>query len=193
MEQKEIRYASVSDRFFASGIDLGLLYFIVVPLSIVIFSIFFPEGDIIQQATQMAIAKQPELKNHSDQILSYIIDKHPEMFVAIMHQYLAKCVIQISIIGAFVIPFIHYKGATPGKMLVGIKVVDSITQQKISLSQSIIRFLGYIPAAGALGLGILWAAFNKRKRGWHDYLADTVVILDENRWYKRLWNKILGR
>jgi uncharacterized RDD family membrane protein YckC len=25
-------------------------------------------------------------------------------------------------------------------------------------------------------LGFLWIGLNKRKRGWHDYLADTVVI-----------------
>ena len=193
MEEKEIRYADISDRMFAQGIDLGLLYFIVVPLSTLIFPIIFVNGDIMQQALDMAVAQQPELRQNSDQLLNYIITKHPEMFVAIMQQYLVKCLVQLTIMGACIIPFIYFKSATPGKMLVGIKVVDSITYQKISLTQSIIRFLGYIPAAGALGIGIIWAAFNKRKRGWHDYLGDTVVILDENRWYKKVWDRILGR
>jgi len=192
-EIKEIRYADVSDRLFAAGMDLGLLYFIVVPLSAIIFPIVFSNGDIVEQAYQMAIAKQPELKEHTDQILSYILNNHPGMFAEIMKQYLIKCLIQIGIIGAFIIPFIHYKGATPGKMLAGIKVVDSITYNKISFSQSIIRFLGYIPSAGVIGMGIFWANFNKQKRGWHDFLADTVVIIDENRWYKRLWKKIVGK
>ncbi|MGR3985112.1 MAG: RDD family protein, partial [Gammaproteobacteria bacterium] len=26
------------------------------------------------------------------------------------------------------------------------------------------------------GLGLLWVAFDKRKQGWHDKLAGTVVI-----------------
>jgi uncharacterized RDD family membrane protein YckC len=53
--------------------------------------------------------------------------------------------------------------------------------------------LGYIPSVGVFALGIIWANFNKRKRAWHDYMADSVVIIDENRWYKRIWNKLLGR
>ena len=192
-QEEEIRYAKISDRFFASGLDLGLLYFIVVPLSSIIFPLVFVNGDIAQQAMQMAVEKQPDLRNHSDQIYTYIINNHPEMFYKIMEQYLIKCLIQISIIGAVIIPFIYFKSATPGKMFVGIKVVDSITYKKISLSQSIMRFLGYIPSVAALGLGIFWANFNKRKRCWHDFIADTVVVVDENRWYKRLWNKIIGK
>jgi len=31
-----------------------------------------------------------------------------------------------------------------------------------------------------LGLGLLWVAFDKRKQGWHDKLAGTVVIRSKN-------------
>jgi uncharacterized RDD family membrane protein YckC len=29
-------------------------------------------------------------------------------------------------------------------------------------------------------LGFIWIAFDKRKQGWHDKLAGTVVILEED-------------
>jgi uncharacterized RDD family membrane protein YckC len=28
-------------------------------------------------------------------------------------------------------------------------------------------------------IGVIWIAFDKRKRGWHDMLAKTVVVRDE--------------
>jgi uncharacterized RDD family membrane protein YckC len=31
-------------------------------------------------------------------------------------------------------------------------------------------------AAPVLYLGLIWVAFEPRKRGWHDMMADTVVI-----------------
>ena len=66
--------------------------------------------------------------------------------------------------------------ATPGKMLLRLKVVDIKTLQPISFRQAIIRYFGYVPSILCLLLGILWVAFDNRKQGWHDKLASTAVI-----------------
>ncbi|MGH6647228.1 RDD family protein [Aquabacterium sp.] len=68
------------------------------------------------------------------------------------------------------------KQATPGKMIVSAKVVDAKTGGKLSVGQSIGRYLGYFVSMLPLGLGIFWVAFDKRKQGWHDKLAGTVVV-----------------
>ncbi|MGB1159187.1 MAG: RDD family protein [Porticoccaceae bacterium] len=65
---------------------------------------------------------------------------------------------------------------TPGKMLCRLQVVDAKTLSALSLKQSIIRYLGYVPATLVLLIGILWVAFDRRKQGWHDKLAGSVVI-----------------
>jgi uncharacterized RDD family membrane protein YckC len=39
-----------------------------------------------------------------------------------------------------------YKSATPGKMVLNIKVVDVDTGEKLSVGQSIGRYFAYIPA-----------------------------------------------
>ncbi|MDF1630810.1 MAG: RDD family protein [Alcanivoracaceae bacterium] len=74
------------------------------------------------------------------------------------------------------ITFWVYKSATPGKMALGLKIVDADTAGPCSTGQLIGRYLGYYVSIFALGLGFLWVAFDKRKQGWHDKLAGTLVV-----------------
>lgn len=68
------------------------------------------------------------------------------------------------------------KQATPGKMAVHAKIVDSNTGKAPSTSQFIGRYFAYILSALPLGLGLIWVAFDSRKQGWHDKLSNTVVV-----------------
>ncbi|MCV6614210.1 MAG: RDD family protein [Cellvibrionaceae bacterium] len=68
------------------------------------------------------------------------------------------------------------KSATPGKMLFKAVIVDANSHAKLTLPQSLIRYLGYYVSAIPLLLGLIWVAFDQRKQGWHDKLAGTVVI-----------------
>lgn len=67
-------------------------------------------------------------------------------------------------------------GATPGKMVIGARIVDAKTGRLPTFGQCIGRYLAYILSAIPLCLGFIWVAFDKRKRGWHDMLAGTVVV-----------------
>lgn len=69
-----------------------------------------------------------------------------------------------------------YYQATPGKMIFKAKIVDEKTGGKPSLGQLIIRYLGCFISLGPLGLGYFWVAFDKKKQGFHDKLANTVVV-----------------
>ncbi|MDD4962398.1 MAG: RDD family protein [Gallionella sp.] len=75
-----------------------------------------------------------------------------------------------------VILFWLKKQATPGKTAVSLKVVDARTGKTMSVAQSIGRYFAYVVSFLPLGLGFLWVAFDKKKQGWHDKLAGTVVI-----------------
>jgi uncharacterized RDD family membrane protein YckC len=75
-----------------------------------------------------------------------------------------------------VIIFWVYKSATPGKMALRLKIVDAKTGEKPSTGQFIGRYLGYYVSMIPLFLGIIWVGIDKRKQGWHDKLAGTVVI-----------------
>lgn len=69
--------------------------------------------------------------------------------------------------------------ATPGKQLIDCKIVHAETGEPISTFQSILRYAGYIISMMAFGLGFLWVAIDARKQGWHDKIANTVVIVHD--------------
>ena len=75
-----------------------------------------------------------------------------------------------------IILFWFYKSATPGKMVLKLSIVDADTGNKPGVKQLIIRYLGYYVSSIPLLLGIIWVGFDKRKQGWHDKMAHTVVI-----------------
>jgi len=67
---------------------------------------------------------------------------------------------------------------TPGKMLLRLRVVDATTGKAISTPKAIGRYLGYYVSAFPLLLGFIWVGIDKKKQGFHDKLAGTVVIRD---------------
>jgi uncharacterized RDD family membrane protein YckC len=75
-----------------------------------------------------------------------------------------------------VIVFWVYKSATPGKMATKLTIVDAKTGGRPSTGQFIGRYLGYYVSLLPLFFGIIWVGIDKRKQGWHDKLAGTVVI-----------------
>jgi uncharacterized RDD family membrane protein YckC len=69
--------------------------------------------------------------------------------------------------------------ATPGKLLFDCEIVDADTGNPINAKQAFLRYLGYFFSTFALGLGFLWIIWDKRKQGWHDKMAHTVVIIHD--------------
>ena len=69
-------------------------------------------------------------------------------------------------------------GRTPGKMLLGLQVLSS-DGTSITFGIAFLRSVGYLVSSLLLNIGFIWAAFDKRKQGWHDKIADTVVIIRE--------------
>lgn len=65
--------------------------------------------------------------------------------------------------------------ATPGKMVIGIKVVRS-DGETISFLRAVARYFATIPSALLLGVGFLMAGFTARKQALHDMICDTVVV-----------------
>jgi len=66
--------------------------------------------------------------------------------------------------------------ATPGKMVIGLEVVDAKASGKLSLAQAIGRYFAYIPSTLVFFLGFIWIAVDSQKKGWHDKLAGTAVV-----------------
>lgn len=70
----------------------------------------------------------------------------------------------------------HHTGATPGKRLMHCKIVDAKSLGPVSLQQAISRLLTYAVSILPFYLGFFWIIWDKRKQGFHDKLAGTVVL-----------------
>jgi uncharacterized RDD family membrane protein YckC len=66
-------------------------------------------------------------------------------------------------------------GQTVGKLMCGLHVVTADGNRPLGWGRSVARCFGYF-LSSFMYLGFLWVLFNRRKRGWHDYLAGTVVV-----------------
>lgn len=68
-------------------------------------------------------------------------------------------------------------GATPGKYLMGCRVVDLRTGGNPGVGRAALRYVAYLASLLPFMLGFLWVAWDPRKQGFHDKIAGTVVVL----------------
>ena len=159
----EVKYAGFWIRLFASFLDT---LFLALPVAILIY--FLSDGNwfdfsIYQQNmqyamsgnAQKALASQPELS------LKW------------------ELLFEVSVFIVTIMFWRKWRGATPGKKFVNIKIVDSQTFQDIDNKQAITRSFGYIVSTFALLIGFIMVGFRKDKRGLHDLLAGTSVIYEK--------------
>jgi uncharacterized RDD family membrane protein YckC len=88
-------------------------------------------------------------------------------------------VIEYVVPAVAVIAFWRRYGATPGKMAVGAKIVDAKTGERPSTARLVLRYVAYLVSALPLFLGFLWIGISRRKQGFHDKIARTMVINDD--------------
>jgi uncharacterized RDD family membrane protein YckC len=67
-------------------------------------------------------------------------------------------------------------GQTPGMSMMKIKVVRDADGGPITSGQSILRLLGFWVSSFVFYLGFIWIFIDKRRRGWMDLIAGTVVV-----------------
>lgn len=89
----------------------------------------------------------------------------------------------LGISGGFIVGVIYnwyfwtrQKGQTPGKMLVGIRVVKA-NGQSLNDVEAVVRYIGYYINTFLLFIGWIWAIFDSKNQGFHDKLAGTIVVI----------------
>ena len=148
--QADTVYAGFWQRVWATLIDTAVVCIVTFPIFLFIYPDFF-----VRVISRGYLYGQPSgafIQGPMDFLLSWVA---PALYVII---------------------FWNMKGATPGKMIMAIRVVDSRTFGAPSLGSLVGRYFGYFLSTILLGLGFLWIAWDKEKRGFHDKLAGTAVI-----------------
>lgn len=67
-------------------------------------------------------------------------------------------------------------GQTLGQKLCGLRVVDAATGQRITPGRAVGRYIGFLISGWVLWIGLIWAAGDSQKQGWHDKMASTFVV-----------------
>jgi uncharacterized RDD family membrane protein YckC len=68
------------------------------------------------------------------------------------------------------------RGATLGKMALGIRVLDFERGGRLSYGRALIRNVAKILSAICIFIGYLWMLWDPEKRTWHDKIAGAVVV-----------------
>jgi uncharacterized RDD family membrane protein YckC len=90
--------------------------------------------------------------------------------------------LMLNLIGALVVLlFWAERQGTPGKLVLGLRIVDAETGGTPTIGRLVVRYVGYLVSALPLGLGYLWVLWDPRRQGWHDKMAGTLVIREERR------------
>ena len=151
---KNLEYAGFWIRFWASLIDTFIMLLILLPLIASIYGL-----------NSMSMEMSSDGMSYSAS--SYSFQGSGNFFL----NYILPAII--------VIAFWLFKSATPGKMITKLTIVDAKTGKKPTLVQFLLRYVGYFLSSIFL-LGFIWVIFDKRKQGWHDKIAGTVVIKNSN-------------
>jgi uncharacterized RDD family membrane protein YckC len=69
-------------------------------------------------------------------------------------------------------------GQTPGMSIMRIKVVRDADGGPIAWGPAILRWIGFWVSTVVFYIGFIWIFVDRRRRGWMDLLAGTVVIAE---------------
>lgn len=78
-------------------------------------------------------------------------------------------------IAYFVCFWVLMNGQTPGKMVLGLRIVP-VDGKPLDWSKAAIRYVGMVVSGIILGIGFIMVAFDSKKQGLHDKIAGTVVV-----------------
>lgn len=161
------RYAGLNARSFAAIIDSAVL---ILPLSYFLQDFFSGFGGAERQQQKDALMDLAKLANTTDS--AALLASYSENNDFLSH-WLMENAISTTLLGIVTIALWFFFSGTPGKLLMGMKIVDARTGQPPTTKQDIIRYLGYFLG---LGIGMLSMLWDKKCRGFHDFLAGTVVV-----------------
>lgn len=166
--KKQIVYCNFIPRLFSVMLDLILIAGIVNFITMLIIN-FIVLG-IFQEQFLLSNVKVHD--THFDPLYGIY---HAYSFVSLSRFalfYLIKYLINIIIMGGYFVFFWKKFNATPGKMLMKMKIVDADDFSTPSTYRFVKRYLGYYTTL----IGMWSILTNKRKMSLHDKIANTIVI-----------------
>lgn len=166
-------YATFYRRMIAVTLDAFILVLTIVPLCNLLTQLYVGGVTFAPQAFLEDLERSV---TQQERMMAY-----REHFVesGLMSYWMINTILQALMIFPYCVIFWVKWGATPGKLLTRSVIADARTGGRISLVQAALRYIGYLFSALPLMLGIIAISFDKKRQGWHDKLAGTVVVVNK--------------
>lgn len=180
----QVRYAGLNMRLLSNMIDTIVI--VVVMMLVAYIGQQNMKIGVMPADTPPQYINDLQLFMNQEIPFSHLLKTMIE--TGIIQKAIAKFMVSIVVSGVILIFIWKRYNATPGKMLLGMEIVDSKTLGKPSTKQYILRFFGYIISILPAGAGFFIISFNKKRRGLHDFIAGTMVIYTKKlnpKWEKR--------
>jgi len=153
------RYADLYERGMAAAVDITLLFMLLEKLFNYLTTRFYQQADTEQLV-------------EAGQAISTATALEHAWAAGLPQLWMLNALLQVVILGAFVVGCQLVWNTTPGKWLLGLSIRRSKDLELPERWRYILRFIAYIPCAFLFFL----ISFNKKRRGFHDRIAGTVVI-----------------
>jgi len=166
---REPQYVGFWPRFLAFLVDSLVVSVVLAPLMIALYGAGYFDKLNAEMAALLASSGDPS----ADALRILETLTRPDSAIMALGDIRVQIGFAVTII-----LFWRFRGATPGKMLVKARIVTADGLVQPSTARLIGRFLAYFVSIFGFCLGFLWIAFDRRKQGWHDKIAGTVVVRD---------------
>lgn len=150
-------YAGFISRMMAFVIDMIITVFVIVAVSwffSVTVSIFQ-----LSATWEYLLTRLPQLSRW----FSWVYNPLTGSLIALIYLYLYHAL------------FITILGQTPGKLLMGLRVLTT-GGKRVNFWRASLRFIGYFISIALLFLGFFWVLVDDHRQGFQDKLAGTYVV-----------------
>ena len=107
-------------------------------------------------------------------LLKIMLPLVPSLFLDNIEAFFTAFVIASNLFYFFI--YTYLRGATPGKKIMQLKIVSTQNEYNPSLTQALLRTLGYVISFFSLGIGFFASLWSENKQCWHDTLSETAVV-----------------
>lgn len=170
------KYATFNHRMIAATLDTFIILLVIAPLVDAFFNYYYTPINIDYQLLQENMRRQPE------GIAQLMVFWREMVSSGIVGRWLWNLTIQTAFLMIFTIVCWHFWSATPGKMIMHLRIADADTEAPITDRQIGLRIAGYFVSTFGLLIGFMRIGYDKRRQGWHDKMANTVVLVKPIRW-----------
>jgi uncharacterized RDD family membrane protein YckC len=167
--KKQITYPKFIPRIFAMVIDLTILSIVLAPLMNIISQnvmVFYFQDFFQANGIDTSSLESLSLATTTPEFAQYLTASKFFAYSGTLF------IINTIFMGVYFVFFWRKFGATPGKIIMRMRVVNAEDYSTPTTFQLIKRFLGYITAL----IGIWTILFSKKGLALHDKIAGTVVI-----------------